>query len=64
MAERHIAEGETRIRRQEALLYRTVQSGRDTAEAEELLRLMRESLALMHQHRAMILAERAGSAEP
>lgn len=54
-AERDISEGEERIFRQEELVARLQAEGRDTAEAETLLRTFRETLQVWKQHRDQIL---------
>jgi hypothetical protein len=58
LADYHLAEGEKRISHQEALIAEQAHKGRDTAEAEEVLRTMRQTLALMREHREIILDER------
>ena len=50
LANRHVAEGETRIARQEALLAEWARLGRDTREVERVLQAMRDTLALMREH--------------
>lgn len=62
-ADTHILEGRARIRRQIALVRELRAKGNDTAQAMRLLELLRESIALQCEHRALIrvrLAELAG----
>ena len=61
MAERHVAEGEIRIRGQEALLAELERNGHDAAAitARELLAQMREFLDLSRAHRARLLNDLA-----
>ncbi|WP_262031282.1 hypothetical protein [Microvirga sp. Mcv34] len=54
-AERHIAEGESRLAAQKALIERMAGEGRDTALAEELLRSLEQALEQWHVHRRLIL---------
>jgi hypothetical protein len=54
-ADCHIAEAEDRIARQEQLIGRLAAAGLDTSEAENLLEMLHQSLALVHAHRQMIL---------
>jgi hypothetical protein len=56
-AERHIRGTEGRILHQELLIRRLADLGADTAQAEQLLRSMRQSLELSRHHRAVILGE-------
>ncbi|PVE20656.1 hypothetical protein DC522_30990 [Microvirga sp. KLBC 81] len=56
-AERDIAEGERRITRQMLLIEKMLQEGRDTAEAEKLLLILRETLAEWQAHREEILRD-------
>ena len=57
LADRHIAETEARIERQRALLAGRRTAGAYTAEAEELLVVLEESLTLARQHRLLIVRE-------
>jgi hypothetical protein len=57
LADRHSAEGEARHARQAALVERLREAGHDTVEAENLPRLIAESLDEMRTHRRSILAE-------
>lgn len=57
-ANRHIAEGKARIAGQEALAARWASNERNTATAREILEAMHKTLALMHEHRAVLLSER------
>jgi hypothetical protein len=54
MADRHIAEGEAHILRQEQLLTSLRRDGRPTAEAETLLRLFNETQVEHRAHRNAI----------
>ena len=56
MADRHIAEGELHIARQEELLTILRSKGLPTQEAEQLLRLFNETQSEHHTHRAAIAA--------
>jgi len=58
LADRHIATGEARISRQEAAIVEQARRGRDTAAATKVLHAMRRTLALMREHREIILCER------
>ena len=55
-ADRHIAKGERLIERTRRLMAKAEQDGHPTAAARELLLQMEQSVALMNQHRAMILS--------
>ncbi|WP_238296835.1 hypothetical protein [Methylobacterium soli] len=55
MADRHIAEAEARILRQQALIKRLSESKRDLVEAEKLLALLEQTLIQMREHRHIIL---------
>ena len=57
LADRHIAETESRIERQRALLAGRRAAGAYTAAAEELLVGLEESLTLARQHRLLIVRE-------
>lgn len=54
IARRHVAEGEERVRRQEALLQELARDGHPTTEAEALLDTMRKTLELMRDELAEI----------
>jgi len=56
LANRHIADAERRLARQAAIVSRLAEAGYETAQAENLLRLIRESLQLMEAHRHIMLA--------
>jgi hypothetical protein len=56
-AEADIAEAHARIERQRTLLARLEMQGHDTATAKSVLQTMHETLALMEQHRRLILQE-------
>lgn len=53
----HIAEGEARIARQAILIARFKEHGLDTTEAETLLTVFRDSLALMRKHQRHVQTE-------
>jgi len=55
-ADRDIAAGEDRIRDQVALADRLREKGEDSARAERLLDLLRETLAAWETHRELIVA--------
>ena len=59
LAERHIAAMEERLGRQMRRTSALAATGQDTTAAEELLRVIEQSLALMYAHREMILQELA-----
>ena len=68
-ADRHLAAGEQRIAEQIALIQRMTWQGYDTALAQDLLRLLEETMASWQDHRRLILDaiarhERAGSNPP
>ena len=46
-AHRHVAEGEERVARQEALVAKLAHAGHDTTIARELLKTFQDTLALM-----------------
>jgi hypothetical protein len=50
LARRHVAEGEARVSRQEALIAELARGAHDTTEAISLLHTFRETLNLMRQH--------------
>lgn len=54
-ADRHIDEAELRVARQEILLRELCRDRHDTKEAERLLRGMKDTLALMREHRSLIV---------
>ena len=56
MADRHIAEGECHIARQEELVSRLGIQGHSTREAEKLLALLNSTQVEHHVHRAAIVA--------
>ena len=56
MADRHIAQGEAHIARQEVLLTSLLLRGLPTAEAEKLLKLFNESQTEHRAHRVAIAA--------
>jgi phytoene/squalene synthetase len=60
-ADRHIAEAKARIAHQEELIAQLAAAGQDTAFSRKLLKVLKQSLALTRQHRALILAEIAGT---
>jgi hypothetical protein len=67
LADRHVAEAQLRITRQEALIRRMKQARRETALAEALLAALLTSHELFIEHRRLLvatiaLAERAESA--
>lgn len=55
LAERDIIEGEDRVFRQEELMALMRSQGQNTAEAEALLRVLRETLLVWKAHRDQIL---------
>jgi hypothetical protein len=55
-ADRHIAEGERRIAAQAELVKRMRKELQPLGPAEELLRLLRETMVEWQRHRAMIVA--------
>lgn len=55
LAERDIIEGEDRVFRQEELVALMRSQGQNTAEAEALLRVLRETLLVWKAHRDQIL---------
>lgn len=55
LADRHLAEGEQRITEQFALIQRMTRQGYDTAVAEDLLRLLEQTLTVWQEHRRLIL---------
>ncbi len=57
--EQHIVAAEGRLCRQMKLIATLAAQGQDTTAAEALLRVIEQSLALMHEHRAMLLHELA-----
>jgi phytoene/squalene synthetase len=57
-ADRHIAAAEARIAHQKELIARLAAAGQDTAFSRKVLK---QSLALTRRHRALILAEIAGT---
>ncbi len=57
--EQQIVAAEGRLCRQMQLIATLAAQGQDTAAAEALLRVIEQSLALMHEHRAMLLQELA-----
>ena len=59
-ADRHVAEAEDRVARQTEAVARSRAEGRDTAEAEAVLRAFRLSLDLLREHRERISREIAG----
>jgi Fe2+ or Zn2+ uptake regulation protein len=56
-ADEHIAQAEERINQQRMRIAELARDGHDTTTAEELLRVLDESLATMKAHRAQIVAE-------
>jgi len=54
-ADRYIADGERHVSRQKALIARLRLIGISTTDAQDLLRLLVELLALFHQHRTSIV---------
>ncbi len=58
-AEQHIVAAEGRLCRQMRIISALAAQGQDTTAAEALLQVMEQSLALMHEHRAMLLQELA-----
>jgi hypothetical protein len=57
LVEQHISETEGSIMRQLQRIEHLAADGRDTHEAEELLRTLEQSLAASHEHRQLLLAE-------
>lgn len=57
LVRQHIAEGEARIARQAILIACFKEHGLDTTEAETLLKVFRDSLALMREHQRHLQAE-------
>jgi predicted DsbA family dithiol-disulfide isomerase len=57
LVRQHIAEGEARIARQAILIARFREHGLDTTEAETLVTVFRDSLALMREHQRHVQAE-------
>ena len=57
MAERHVEEGEGRVRLQEMLIAQLNRDGRDTASAADLLRVLKETLALAYMDRVRLRRE-------
>lgn len=55
-ADRHISEGETRVFRQAELVTRLHAGNQDSAQAEILLRNLRETLLVWKAHRLQILS--------
>ena len=55
VAERDVIEGEDRVFRQEELMALMRSQGQNTAEAEALLRVLRETLLVWKAHRDQIL---------
>ena len=55
---RYIAENEALIFRQKAAIAEQARTGRDTTQASRVLRNMRDTLAVMHGHREILLHER------
>ena len=58
-AERDIAQGEQRITRQMLLIDRMRRGGHDVSEAEKLLQMLRDTMAVWQTHREDILMELA-----
>jgi hypothetical protein len=58
-ADRHIAEGQARIAQQADVLCALNEDGQDTTDAQNLLRVMQESLDAMNAHRQQIVRELA-----
>jgi hypothetical protein len=56
LSDRHIAEGEGRVRTQVALIARLRTAGQATEKAEGFLALLEETLTTWRGHREMILA--------
>jgi len=61
MADRHIAEGEAHILRQEKIVTRLHSNGAPTGEAENLLRLLNETQAEHRRHRRAIVEALEGT---
>ena len=57
LAERHIAEGEKHLRRQEDLILEMQRDGLDTNQALDVLATLRETQALHHHDRERIQRE-------
>jgi hypothetical protein len=57
LAERHLAEGEERLVRQQELIAELDRDGHDTKDARMILATMRETQALHRQDRERILSE-------
>jgi hypothetical protein len=55
LADRHLVEGEQRITEQLALIQRMTRQGYDTVVANDLLRLLEQTLTLWQEHRQLIL---------
>ena len=58
-ADRHIAEGQARIAQQADVVCALDADGHDTTDAQNLLRVMQESLDAMNAHRQQIVRELA-----
>jgi hypothetical protein len=56
-ADRHIAEGQARIAQQAHVLCALDEDGQDTTDAQNLLRVMQESLDAMTAHRRQIVRD-------
>ena len=56
---RRVVEGDERIARQRQLIERQRQAGRDTGDAEDLLRLLLEARELMVAHQKLLEREMA-----
>jgi hypothetical protein len=56
-ADRHIAEGQARIAQQADVLCALDEAGQDTTDAQNLLRVMQESLDAMNAQRQQIVRE-------
>lgn len=54
-ADTHIADGERRVAKQEAILEKLRQDGHDTTEGCQLLQMLNETLEAMRQHRVEIV---------
>jgi hypothetical protein len=66
-ADRHVAEAEGRVARQAETVARSRAEGRDTAEAEAVLRAFRLSLELLREHRERLsreIADEVGGGGP
>ncbi len=55
LADRHLAAGERRITEQTLLIQRMTEQGFNTAIAEDLLRLLEETMVTWRDHRQLIL---------